>query len=94
VRHKHDSRAKKLISGDSLFSHVLLYLHIEYFHLSANPSTQRPAFAMRLTAELINFSLSYLNPLKERELDLRGKPSPRIPRLWKEQILHKGLVDS
>jgi len=27
---------------------------------------------MRLTAELINNSLSYLNPLKERELDLRG----------------------
>ena len=28
--------------------------------------------AMRLTAELIQNSLSYLNPLKERELDLRG----------------------
>lgn len=27
---------------------------------------------MRLNAELINNSLSYLNPLKERELDLRG----------------------
>lgn len=27
---------------------------------------------MRLTADLINTSLSYLNPLKERELDLRG----------------------
>jgi U2 small nuclear ribonucleoprotein A' len=27
---------------------------------------------MRLTAELIKDSLSYLNPLKERELDLRG----------------------
>ena len=27
---------------------------------------------MRLTAELINNSLSYLNPLKEREMDLRG----------------------
>ena len=27
---------------------------------------------MRLTAELIRDSLSYLNPLKERELDLRG----------------------
>lgn len=27
---------------------------------------------MRLTADLINGSLSYLNPLKERELDLRG----------------------
>jgi hypothetical protein len=27
---------------------------------------------MRLTADLINNSLSYLNPLKERELDLRG----------------------
>lgn len=27
---------------------------------------------MRLTADLIQNSLSYLNPLKERELDLRG----------------------
>lgn len=27
---------------------------------------------MRLTAELINNSLAYLNPLNERELDLRG----------------------
>lgn len=27
---------------------------------------------MRLTAELIQNSLSYINPLKERELDLRG----------------------
>jgi hypothetical protein len=27
---------------------------------------------MRLTTELIKDSLSYLNPLKERELDLRG----------------------
>lgn len=27
---------------------------------------------MRLTSELINNSLCYLNPLKERELDLRG----------------------
>jgi len=36
---------------------------------------------MRLTADLINNSLSYLNPLKERELDLRGA-------FGKEQILH------
>lgn len=27
---------------------------------------------MRLTPDLIKSSLSYLNPLKERELDLRG----------------------
>lgn len=27
---------------------------------------------MRLTADLIHNSLSYINPLKERELDLRG----------------------
>jgi U2 small nuclear ribonucleoprotein A' len=31
---------------------------------------------MRLTSELISSSLSYLNPLKERELDLRGMPTP------------------
>ncbi|KFG78325.1 U2 small nuclear ribonucleoprotein A' [Metarhizium anisopliae] len=38
---------------------------------------------MRLTSELIHDSLSYLNPLKERELDLRGNfpLSPRITTL-------------
>ncbi|KAK1771639.1 L domain-like protein [Phialemonium atrogriseum] len=36
---------------------------------------------MRLTAELINNSLSYLNPLKERELDLRGHRIPTIENL-------------
>ncbi|KAL1877839.1 hypothetical protein VTK73DRAFT_8366 [Phialemonium thermophilum] len=36
---------------------------------------------MRLTAELINNSLSYLNPLKERELDLRGHRIPHIENL-------------
>ncbi|KAK3067906.1 U2 snRNP complex subunit [Teratosphaeriaceae sp. CCFEE 6253] len=36
---------------------------------------------MRLTAELINSSLSYLNPLKERELDLRGHKIPAIENL-------------
>ena len=44
-------------------------------HLSRSflpdPSSNR-VFKMRLTAELINNSLSYLNPLNERELDLRG----------------------
>lgn len=29
---------------------------------------------MHLTADLITNSLDYLNPLKERELDLRGMP--------------------
>jgi len=36
---------------------------------------------MRLTAELIQSSLSYLNPLKERELDLRGHKIPAIENL-------------
>ena len=42
------------------------------------PNLPRPsaspclAATMRLTADLISSSLSYLNPLKERELDLRG----------------------
>ncbi|KAI6781402.1 U2 small nuclear ribonucleoprotein A' [Emericellopsis cladophorae] len=36
---------------------------------------------MRLTAELIRDSLSYLNPLKERELDLRGHRIPAIENL-------------
>jgi len=36
---------------------------------------------MRLTAELISNSLSYLNPLNERELDLRGHRIPAIENL-------------
>ncbi|KAI9794374.1 MAG: U2 snRNP complex subunit [Peltula sp. TS41687] len=36
---------------------------------------------MRLTTELIHNSLSYLNPLKERELDLRGHKIPAIENL-------------
>ncbi|CRK17719.1 hypothetical protein BN1708_003001 [Verticillium longisporum] len=34
---------------------------------------------MRLTAELIKDSLSYLNPLKERELDLRARIDSEAP---------------
>lgn len=42
---------------------------------------------MRLTAELIQSSLSYLNPLKERELDLRGASrwKEHDTTLWGEQ---------
>ncbi|KAK1825699.1 leucine-rich repeat-domain-containing protein [Podospora conica] len=36
---------------------------------------------MRLTADLIGHSLSYLNPLKEREMDLRGHRIPAIENL-------------
>ncbi|THW00116.1 U2-associated snRNP A [Aureobasidium pullulans] len=36
---------------------------------------------MRLTAELVHHSLSYLNPLKERELDLRGHKIPALENL-------------
>ncbi|KJZ78036.1 U2 small nuclear ribonucleoprotein A' [Hirsutella minnesotensis 3608] len=36
---------------------------------------------MRLTADLVQEALSYLNPLKERELDLRGQRIPAIENL-------------
>ncbi|KAG8527591.1 U2 snRNP complex subunit [Bacidia gigantensis] len=36
---------------------------------------------MRLTADLIQSSLSYLNPLNDRELDLRGHKIPAIENL-------------
>ncbi|EAL91510.1 U2 snRNP complex subunit [Aspergillus fumigatus] len=36
---------------------------------------------MRLTVELIQNSLSYINPLKDRELDLRGHKIPTIENL-------------
>jgi len=48
----------------------------QQLHLTNNAktTTSKPptTTTMRLTAELITSSLSYLNPLKERELDLRG----------------------
>lgn len=43
--------------------------------------TSQITIAMRLTTELIQSSLSYLNPLKERELDLRGHKIPAIENL-------------
>ncbi|KAL1311781.1 hypothetical protein AAFC00_001865 [Neodothiora populina] len=36
---------------------------------------------MRLTVDLVQNSLSYLNPLKERELDLRGHKIPALENL-------------
>jgi hypothetical protein len=64
------------------FSCMLLVpdsLQPENFHKSEGQTStfhtapyQLPAGKMRLTADLINSSLSYLNPNKERELDLRG----------------------
>jgi hypothetical protein len=50
-------------------------------------SRQALTVTMRLTSDLISHSLSYLNPLKERELDLRGA-------FWKEQILHFDSLQS
>jgi len=46
----------------------------ETVHIEHSDATREPGkpVTMRLTAELIRDSLSYLNPLKERELDLRG----------------------
>lgn len=41
---------------------------------------------MRLAPELVQNSLSYLNPLNERELDLRGSYTPLCD--GKIQILH------
>ena len=46
---------------------------------------------MRLTPDLINSSLSYLNPLKERELDLRGEFLPRACALRQS---HSSYVSS
>ncbi|MCJ1465032.1 U2 snRNP complex subunit [Pseudocyphellaria aurata] len=50
---------------------------------------------MRLTAELIQASLSYLNPLKERELDLRGHKIPAIENLGvaKVKALDQDAID-
>lgn len=71
--------------------------NFEQFHLKLLPSTRElpppqhsSTCTMRLTTELLTSSLSYLNPLKERELDLRGKPPFPLPhsQYRKEQIPH------
>ncbi len=41
---------------------------------------------MRLTAELILSSSSYFNPIKERELDLRGNKIAVIENLGATQV--------
>lgn len=54
---------------------LLFTIHLIYIlhSLSIGPEHEVQYLAtMRLTVDLINNSLSYLNPLKERELDLRG----------------------
>lgn len=51
--------------------HILLRAP-PFSHLGFDSAPVKEPAKMRLTAELIQNSLSYLNPLKERELDLRG----------------------
>jgi hypothetical protein len=46
---------------------------------------------MRLTVELIQNSLSYINPLKERELDLRG--ALYQPEKNRYYTLKMGIID-
>lgn len=47
-------------------------LPLSHLYVQFRTHSARQTVTMRLTAELIQTSLSYLNPLKERELDLRG----------------------
>jgi U2 small nuclear ribonucleoprotein A' len=69
------------------------FLH-QKSHLELSPPTSitsPQSFKMRLTAELIQNSLSYLNPLNERELDLRGKshlpiPTPLAPKIHSPKL--------
>ncbi|PKY03729.1 L domain-like protein [Aspergillus campestris IBT 28561] len=49
---------------------------------------------MRLTVELIQNSLSYINPLKDRELDLRGHKIPAIENLGIAKVCHTLLFYS
>jgi hypothetical protein len=48
----------------------VIFRKLHNFKINITP-THRPG-KMRLTTELINNSLSYINPLHELELDLRG----------------------
>ncbi|KAL9616897.1 MAG: hypothetical protein Q9160_008286 [Pyrenula sp. 1 TL-2023] len=48
---------------------------------------------MRLTVDLIQSSLSYLNPLKERELDLRGHKIPLIENLASSNAVDHDAID-
>lgn len=44
---------------------------------------------MRLTVELIQNSLSYINPLKDRELDLRGAFHTQCLKRTDTTLLHE-----
>lgn len=56
--------------------HVLSYFYIEsywlipfvFVHIFSDADTDM----VKLTAELIQNSMQYINPVKDRELDLRG----------------------
>ena len=45
----------------------------------------------RLTAELVASSPQFMNPLKERELDLRGNSIPAIENLGAARVRHLRL---
>jgi U2 small nuclear ribonucleoprotein A' len=45
----------------------------------------------RLTSELVASSPQFMNPLKERELDLRGNSIPAIENLGAARVRHLRL---
>src|SRR4051812_5081374 len=67
-------RCPKFVNFGNSFSFGQTEFHIFQRHRFAFAIRPERQFTgeMRLTADLINSSLSYLNPNKERELDLRG----------------------
>ncbi|KAL8807914.1 MAG: hypothetical protein Q9182_000380 [Xanthomendoza sp. 2 TL-2023] len=79
ARKPHDPRPTMLYAGDGVSD---LSAARETDLLFAKKGHDLITYStMRLTAELIQNSLSYLNPLKERELDLRGHKIPTIENL-------------
>jgi len=47
---------------------------------------QLVAAMVRLTTELVSKAPSYINPVKDRELDLRGKRIPQIENLGVSKV--------
>lgn len=82
------TRATFLSDSPSSSSNTFFQWSIDDTILTSLEPGLRESPTMRLTVELIHNSLSYLNPLKERELDLRGAYFAMLKRtdatLWNE----------
>jgi hypothetical protein len=74
---------------------LLLLITLFVTNLNLCPEKSLLAFFVmpRLTAELVASSPQFMNPLKERELDLRGNSIPAIENLGAARVRRHACLD-